>query len=357
MLRADKCIVCGNQELTEFRGEIEAVLKDRMFNDFDAKSKFLYCPQCHISFSEARPEDHEASRYYQNYMREEFLEHRKKYEGDSISQYQEWLETEAPKGSALKKKIVGEILEKNINLEKIENVLDYGGSDGFMIPDNLASTKRYVYEIDNIEPIAGVTKVGKNELNSKKWDLILCTEVLEHVSYPMKIIKELLELLHEGGYLYLDVPYEGKGSSSYVEDKQEPFWIHEHINKFRPITFDKIFNSYQYVILENSFMQFYDPAIVCSEGHIVCLVKKLKQDEKSEILKGMYDIKVSIRELQINVAEITNKINSVPITRIITENVHKPTFIQQIFSVTNEGNRKLLRILGFRIKIKRKIKS
>ena len=41
----------------------------------------------------------------------------------------------------------------------------------------------------------------------KTFDTIICTEVLEHVLYPSKVIEEIRRVLNEQGYVLLSVPY------------------------------------------------------------------------------------------------------------------------------------------------------
>ncbi len=361
MEKVDKCIICNNTALTTLKGNILPFLKDRMFNNWDIESNFLYCPNCHVCFSEIRPSNDEASRYYQNYMKEEYLNHRKKIEGETINEYEDFLRKDAIKGDILKRKFIGELLERNIDISNIKNVLDFGGGTGALIPEKLEHANKYVYDIDNTPTIENVTKISKDQIKDKQWDLILCSEVLEHVSYPMDIIKEILEILPEGGYLCLDVPYEGKGTNSYIDDKSEPIDIHEHINKFRPYTLQKIFNSLKYVILEITTKTFYNPKLVCSEGITICLVKKLKKDENAEEQKLLYEIKNSLIEMQekynsLNINPISNNELKDYINTKFTEHLSVPTkkvnFLQKLFSITNATNHKVIRILGLKISFK-----
>lgn len=42
---------------------------------------------------------------------------------------------------------------------------------------------------------------------SKTFDTITCTEVLEHVLYPARVIKEICRVLKNGAYVFLSIPY------------------------------------------------------------------------------------------------------------------------------------------------------
>mgnify|MGYP003293783966 CR=1 FL=1 len=59
---------------------------------------------------------------------------------------------------------------------------------------------------------------------------------------------------------------------------------------------------------------------------------------KTELNSSLYSVNTAF----------TNKINE------IVKKLNKPTFLQQIFSIKNEGNHKVLRLLGVKIKFRRK---
>ena len=60
--------------------------------------------------------------------------------------------------------------------------------------DDLAARHTYICPIDNI-PVPDGT-----------YDFILCSQVLEHVPYPLDAVKELLRVLKTSGQLFLTVP-------------------------------------------------------------------------------------------------------------------------------------------------------
>lgn len=80
-------------------------------------------------------------------------------------------------------------------------------------------TKPYKnYLVENIQYIGmdEATQVGPdmigqvNEIpfRDEQFDSVLCTEVLEHLPEPEKVIKEIKRVLKKDGYLYLTVPQE-----------------------------------------------------------------------------------------------------------------------------------------------------
>lgn len=71
----------------------------------------------------------------------------------------------------------------------------------------------------------------------KKFDLIICNHVLEHVLYPVELINKASQLLEVNGILMVKVPNDFSILQKYLWDKKyisETFWVAapEHINYF-----------------------------------------------------------------------------------------------------------------------------
>jgi hypothetical protein len=86
---------------------------------------------------------------------------------------------------------------------KIETVLDVGGDKGQYIPDFESTTKRFVVDPSNRELAHGVKRLNSLE-DIEKCDLILYSHVLEHVSFPLQ---DIVNLLRKCKALYIEVPF------------------------------------------------------------------------------------------------------------------------------------------------------
>jgi hypothetical protein len=123
-------------------------------------------------------------------------------------------------------------LSKAIDAGNSFTILDYGGSDGRFLP-HLPGAK-FVYEISNIDPVPGVTRIGsESELGT--YSLVHIAHVTEHVPHPLKLIRKLRTYIKPGGYLYVETPQEitdqereGLRNGSLRKD----ICIHEHINSY-----------------------------------------------------------------------------------------------------------------------------
>jgi SAM-dependent methyltransferase len=92
------------------------------------------------------------------------------------------------------------------------NILDVGAGDcpykslfshvEYKSTDFAQTTEHHAYqEIDYICPADALP------VSEKSFDAILCTEVLEHVSHPQKVLTEFHRVLKQGGQLFVTTPF------------------------------------------------------------------------------------------------------------------------------------------------------
>lgn len=106
--------------------------------------------------------------------------------------------------------------------DKIVNgkLLDVGCGDGYVIYKILEESKKSLncegLDIsDNAINVANNKVKGKfnvmsceNKLPDKKYDTILCLEVMEHVKEPSRLLKQMYDRLNPGGKILITVPIE-----------------------------------------------------------------------------------------------------------------------------------------------------
>jgi hypothetical protein len=122
-----------------------------------------------------------------------------------------------------------------INTAAMDSALDWGGSDGIMLPKIFQQLKRYVHDISDRSPVDGVRKL-KTIDPKQTFSYIQITHVLEHVFEPLRFLAAPRHHLEPGGILYLEVPLEceANGLSATVLHGQRRLRAHEHINLFTP---------------------------------------------------------------------------------------------------------------------------
>jgi len=119
------------------------------------------------------------------------------------------------------------------HLTKNPSVLDWGGGDGRNTPF-LGRGQVLVHDISGAEVVDGAETFDLRQLGSRKFDLVVCSQVLEHVPAPMELLTEILPAMSPRTLLYLEVPHEQlirehPGSLGLAVLKRH--W-HEHINFF-----------------------------------------------------------------------------------------------------------------------------
>jgi len=102
-------------------------------------------------------------------------------------------------------------LDNKIELTKVNRILDYGGGDGRLM-HAFRDLGKQCYLVDyNKNCVRGVTKLSDtiDELDPhEKFDLIICSHVLEHVAQPLHVLKLLTAHLNEEGRIFVEVPFE-----------------------------------------------------------------------------------------------------------------------------------------------------
>ena len=125
-----------------------------------------------------------------------------------------------------KRALVSTLLENH----KIETVLDFGCGNGDAFLNFFSSKYTNIcftgYDPDErntslLSELKGQARIAGSidELTDNKYDLILLTEVLEHVDHPENLIRNLCGLLTNEGILFVTVP-NGYGLNEWISS----FW-------------------------------------------------------------------------------------------------------------------------------------
>jgi len=150
---------------------------------------------------------------------------------------------------------------------RIESILDAGCGEGFTM-DKL-SRQKLVKKIEGIEYSKEVVSLGKDmfpDLNIKQadiydlpykngsFDLIICTEVLEHLDNPQKALEEMLRATKR--YLILSVPNEPFFMlSNFLRGKNLSRWGNDmdHVNHWGRFSFKSFLKKNEIKIMQMKF--------------------------------------------------------------------------------------------------------
>jgi hypothetical protein len=259
----DFCPICAGKNLISYQVNISPFLGERMFLDNSMKDcLFVHCEDCDFYFHNIRPEPNEMSRFYAGYRGEAYQKQRQKHEPNYTAELNAMIGNN-PVEIQNRINALEEVLSRN-RVSFDVSVLDYGGNDGRLIPTSI-SGKKFCFDLSNNDTVAGVINLKQEELFKNKYDLIMVSHVLEHVSYPKEVLCEVSELIQCGSYLYIELPYERaavkevfqgnigwKGALKGAFKRYRPKWLfpsmsfglnpclHEHINSFNEKSLAKL---------------------------------------------------------------------------------------------------------------------
>ncbi len=123
------------------------------------------------------------------------------------------------------------------------SILDWGGGDGKNTPFRNQCSILDIYDISNIAVISGARSVTHQVATASKYDLIVCSNVLEHVPYPSDLLRDIKQSMHAGSLLYIEVPYEELVRVHGSDVLQYKKHWHEHINFFSPSSLKRLLNN------------------------------------------------------------------------------------------------------------------
>lgn len=184
----------------------------------------LRCEDCGLIFMDLRFSDEEMSRLYRDYRGVDYSHLRERYEPGYLTRNQS-LEEGCP---YLDK--VEEFLAPYLRRDPA--ILDWGGDTGRNAPFQNSRASLDVFDISERPVVPGVRKVVRSELKQGRYDLVLLTNVLEHVPFPARVLDEIFNVFAAETILYIEIPFEPimkmEGASALSVKRH---W-HEHINFF-----------------------------------------------------------------------------------------------------------------------------
>jgi hypothetical protein len=209
----------------------------------------VQCKACGFTFYNPRLDDTELQIHYSGYRSKEYLEMRHSFEPWYTAQFNESLAS-IGHYSARRAKLA-QILRQHLGQRKLSRILDYGGDRGDLVVGLIEGAQSFVYDISGIPATHGVTAIS--DPAGCNADLIINSNVLEHVGLPRELVIRILGAAPQGGLVYLDVPSEmplslkrifrriaqigimaaaQPGIAGHIARPASLYMMHEHINYF-----------------------------------------------------------------------------------------------------------------------------
>jgi hypothetical protein len=198
-----KCLICNKKETVKFLDDYKLEMKED--KDYFKDAKIYRCNDCDFSFVHPMPTAKTLEYFYKYVYRsggrppylvsENYEDQIKHYLEDKNLSYLLYLTT-------------------LIDVRKIENFYDFGSGDGdlgYALKKKFPQLNLFCSEGDSqcekiLKDRGYVNYKDLNEIN-KKFDLIVTTHSLEHLSDINSIFFKFKEMLNPNGFIFFEVPH------------------------------------------------------------------------------------------------------------------------------------------------------
>lgn len=204
MIEVSKCVICDGPIKHLKRALVAPFVARRTWNRTPFCVDLVQCGNCGFMFYNPRLDDDDLRNLYSNYRSEEYQQMRFASEPWYTPSFNEDLASAS--SYEFRRNQLAPILQQHVGQRKINRILDYGGDRGDLVVGLLDGAEPFVYDISGIPPAAGVTVTA--DPGACKPDLIINSNVLEHVGFPRLLVNEILQAAPEGGLVFLEVPCE-----------------------------------------------------------------------------------------------------------------------------------------------------
>jgi len=204
MIEATACVICEGEIRRLKRALVAPFLATRIWEREPFCVDLVQCKACGFMFYNPRLDAAEEARLYAGYRSEEYRRMRQASEPWYSAKFN--ADLASPSSYEIRRERVGAILRRHLGQREIKRVLDYGGDHGDLVRGLLDGATAFVYDISGMPAADGVTPTS--DPAGCKADLIINSNVLEHVGFPRRLVGEIMQATPAGGLIFLEVPCE-----------------------------------------------------------------------------------------------------------------------------------------------------
>ena len=189
------CPVCERETQSKYVRKYRG--KSELFN----KNRLYQCLECRVVFVNPLPSSSELDQYYKINWRTDTSIHTESNAMDMVLKIHSDQRCDY-------------LIRHNI-LSPCSKVLDVGSGDGYFL-QSLQNKGFKNVDFFAIEPnpkcfqklkALGINTIDSlQEISERNFDLITLGETLEHISEPIPFLESIMELVNNGGHIYIDVP-------------------------------------------------------------------------------------------------------------------------------------------------------
>jgi ubiquinone/menaquinone biosynthesis C-methylase UbiE len=169
--------------------------------------------------------------------------------GDDL--HEEFYKSANPLVAYLHNRRIG-IVRELIQAYKVRSILEVGSGDGYILKaiedlnvslTGIEISETRIERARALVPSAEIIQGDAREMpfESKSFDLVVCSEVLEHVPDPELAIEEIRRVLRPGGFAIITVPNEVNWQIGRAMLLRFPIRIPDHVNRFTVSSMSQLF--------------------------------------------------------------------------------------------------------------------
>jgi hypothetical protein len=260
MIEVSTCVICDQPIKRLKKALVAPFVAKRIWGMPPFRVDLVGCDSCGFRFYNPRLDDSELAREYHSFRLYDYFQMRNSFEPWFTEEFNR--ELGSPSSYQYRRKLLAPIFNEHLNGRSIRRVLDYGGDQGGLISGLFENAELFVYDLSGVQTLPGVKAVEKPA--ECRPDLIVNSNVLEHVGFPREMTLSMIQAAPVGGLVFIEVPCEEafgfsrilrriaqviimtvrtpKLSSSLL--RPEAFYMmHEHINYFKPHCLNQLVQS------------------------------------------------------------------------------------------------------------------
>jgi len=204
MIEVSTCVICEQPIRFLKRALVAPFVAKRIWNREPFCVDLVECSGCGFMFYNPRLEEDELQREYAGWRSPDYLEKRHSFEPWYTAKFNEDLASAS--SYEIRRGLLGSAIRKHIGERKINRILDYGGDRGDLVSGLVPGAELFLYDISGSTPLPGVTPT--RDPAACKPDLIVNSNVLEHVGFPRVLVGQIFQAAPHGGLILLEVPCE-----------------------------------------------------------------------------------------------------------------------------------------------------
>jgi SAM-dependent methyltransferase len=204
MIDVSGCVICEGEIRRLHQAIVAPFLARRIWGRTPFCVDLVRCKNCGFTFYNPRLDAAEEGRLYAGYRSEEYQQMRHASEPWYTSSFN--ADLASPSSYDARRRILAGILREYAGNREIRRILDYGGDRGDLVCGLIEGAATFVYDISGIPAVEGVTSTA--DPGGCKADLIINSNVLEHVAFPRRLLQDILKAAPVGGLVFLEVPWE-----------------------------------------------------------------------------------------------------------------------------------------------------